>query len=526
MRVLTNESMRAVDRAAIEELGIPSLVLMENAARGVVDALGETFPGAGSAALFCGPGNNGGDGLAVARHLAVRGYEALIFLASFGRELSPDAAVQLAICRKMGLPIRELIGDIDIAAAIEAASHCDLTVDALFGTGLSRPLAGAFAALVEAINALPQPLVAVDLPSGLSGSSAHPPGPHAVADLTVTFAAPKIPHLLDPAASAVGELAVADLGIPPRSIAEVPEEGGPIELAQAEELAALLPPRQSTGHKGTYGHALLVVGSSGKAGAAILAGRAAVRAGAGLVSVAVPEPLLATVDLGSLESMTVALAADVEGGLAAAAVPAVLAAAAGKTVVAIGPGLGLAEGTLQAVRELAAAIPLPLVLDADGLNAFAGRAGSLHARSAPTVLTPHPGEIGRLLGISSAEVQQDRLGAVRRAVRETGAVVVLKGHRTLVGTPVPGTSDVAVSINPTGNPGMATGGTGDVLTGLVAGLLAQGLAVGDAARLAVFLHGAAGDAAVAGSGEEALAAAELIDHLPAAFRLLREGADD
>ncbi|HEY7216585.1 MAG TPA: NAD(P)H-hydrate epimerase, partial [Thermoanaerobaculia bacterium] len=243
MRILTAEAMREVDRAAIEELGIPSLVLMENAAIGVVEALGQAFGDADSVAVFCGPGNNGGDGLAVARHLAVRGWEVRVFLITGGRELSGDAAVQLGICRKAELPILEVASGDGLPAALEAAAECDVVVDALFGTGLARPLEGLFAQVAEAVNSLAAPCVAVDLPSGLAGSQARPIGPHVRADLTVTFAAPKVAHVFPPAADAVGEMVVTDLGIPPRLVEEVEEEAGDLHLLMGEELAELLPER-------------------------------------------------------------------------------------------------------------------------------------------------------------------------------------------------------------------------------------------------------------------------------------------
>jgi len=526
MRILTADAMREVDRSAIEGLGIPSLVLMENAALGVVDALGEAAGAIGaaeSAAVFCGPGNNGGDGLAIARHLSVRGWEVKIFLASGGKALSGDAAAQLAICRKMELPLDELATEDDARAALATAAEYDLLLDALFGTGLTRPLSGIFAVLAEGINDLERPVVAVDLPSGLDTSRAALIGPHVRADLTVTFAAPKVAHVLTPAAGAVGELVVTDLGIPPRlieEVSEIGEPGGRLHLLVGEELAGWLPPREDDAHKGDFGHVLLVAGSPGKAGAAILGARAAVRAGAGLVTVALPEPILNPVDLGSLESMTLGLPAGASGQLAAEAAGAVLAAAKGKAVVALGPGLGQEPETAAAIRRMVLAAEPPVVLDADGINAFAGRAGDLRGRKAPTVLTPHPGELGRLLGMSTAGVQADRLAAVRRAAADTGAVVVLKGSRTLIGSP-----DGNVWVNPTGNPGMASGGSGDVLTGLAAGLIAQreayGLEVLDAVLLAVYLHGLAGDLAVRATGENALAAGDLVESLGAAFGALR-----
>lgn len=510
MRILSAEAMREVDRCAIEELGIPSLVLMENAAIGVVDAIGEVYEEAESAAIFCGPGNNGGDGLAIARHLAVRGYDVQVFLVAGRRGMRGDAEVQLGICRRQGLAIQEVKDEDGVVEALEEAREADLIVDALFGTGLSKPLEGMLADLVQGLNDLPVPRVAVDLPSGLNGSSAHPLGPHVEADLTVTFAAPKIAHVFPPASDSVGELVVTDLGIPPELVEEAEEEGGPLHLLVGEELSGLVLERDPGTHKGDYGHALILAGSPGKAGAAILAARAAVRSGAGLVTAAVPEPILDVVDLGSIESMTLPLRS----------LDQVLEAVEGKSVLAMGPGLGQERETVEAIRRIALEVPLPLVLDADGINAFGGRAADLAGRSAETVLTPHPGELGRLLGIPTSEVQDDRLAAARRAAVEAEAVVVLKGHRTLVATP-----GGEVHVNPTGNPGMASGGTGDVLTGLIAGLLAQGLGALDAARLGVYLHGLAGDLAAARTGESALAAGDLLTYLPAAFLELEEGGE-
>ncbi len=403
MRILTAEAMREVDRAAIETLGLPSLVLMENAAIGVVEATAEAFPDASSAAIFCGPGNNGGDGLAVARHLAIRGWEVRIFLVGpAGKTATPyaanaraaeepkpsDFALQLGICRRSELSIFAIGEEKDLKVALEATAECDVVIDALFGTGLSRPLDGLFARVVAAINRLAVPCVAVDLPSGLAGSEAQPIGPHIEAVLTVTFAAPKIAHVFPPAADAVGEMVVAGLGIPPQLIDDVEEEAGDLHLLMGEELADLLPEREAGSHKGDYGHALIVAGSSGKAGACILAARAAVRAGAGLVTAAVPAPILQTVDLGSIESMTLALPADEHGRLAAGAADAALAAAEGKTVLALGPGLGAEPATVGAIRRIVLESSLPLVLDADGINAFAGKAGG--PRRPPGGDDPHP----------------------------------------------------------------------------------------------------------------------------------------
>ena len=330
---------------------------------------------------------------------------------------------------------------------------------------------------------------------------------------TVTFAAPKVAHVLPPAATACGAVAVADLGFPAFLVEEAE---GDLELLAGDELAGLLPRRHPASHKGDFGHVLVVAGSPGKSGAAILAARAAVRAGAGLVTVAVPAPLLTAVELGSVESMTLPLTADEEGRLRPDAVDGLLADPRW-TVMAVGPGLGIGGDTPEAVRRLARHSPLPMVLDADGINAFAGGAEALRERTAPTVVTPHPGELARLLGTTTANVGEDRLAAAREAAQRTGAVVVLKGHLSIVASP-----DGPTAVNPTGNPGLASGGAGDVLTGLVAALLGQGLAPYDAACLGVYLHGLAADL-LAAEGGVAIAAGDLVMAMP---RALAELAGD
>lgn len=515
MRVLTAEAMRRVDRAAERELGIPSLVLMENAALGVVEAIGESFPEVERVAIFCGPGNNGGDGLAAARHLAIRGYQIEIFLVGRGRAPSGDAGVQLEICRRMGLEVRRLQRAGDVPVGVRSALGSELWVDALFGTGLSRPLRGLAAALVEALDELPVPCLAVDIPSGLSGSQWEIPGPHVRADLTVTFAAPKVAHVLPPASEAMGDVVVADLGLPEGLIDAAP---GSLHVTLAEEVASWLDRRRPDTHKGDYGHVVIAAGSPGRAGAAILAARGAVRGGAGLVTVAVPEPIAPLVDGGSIESMTLAVPADAEGCITEEGAGRILELAADKSVLAVGPGLGTGPGPAAAIRRLAAECPVPVVLDADAFAALAGRSRTLARRRAETVLTPHPGELGRLVGRPTGKVLAERLELVPRLAAEARAVVVLKGYRSLVGDP-----GGAIFINPTGNPGMASGGSGDVLTGLVAALAGQGFGALRAARLGCYVHGLAGDLAAAERGEISLAAGDLLGALPAAFQRLGEG---
>jgi len=507
MRVLGTAESRAFDRHAIAELGVPGPVLMENAALAVVEALAERFPGARRVGIVCGPGNNGGDGLAVARHLATRGYELAVAVDRFGGRLSDDAELQLGICRRLGLEVREL----EPEQEDERLAGVDLLVDALFGTGLSRPLGGAAARRVEALARLAAPRLAIDLPSGLDADRERPVGPVLAADLTVTFVAPKPAHVLPPACDLCGEVVVADLGVP------APEEEAPgaLHLLLSEEVGGWLVPRERDAHKGHFGHLLLVAGSRRLPGAAILSARAAVRGGAGLVTVAAPAELAAALAAASPESMQLPLPATAGGGTARSALDTLLAAAAERTVVAAGPGLGRDPETLALIEAFALATDRPLLLDADGLAPFDGAAEKLAARRAPTVLTPHPGELGRLLGRTTAAVLDGRLSAAREAAARAGAILVLKGRRTLVVAP-----DGEAWVNASGGPELASGGSGDVLTGLIASRLAQGDDPAVAAALGVHLHGLAGDLVAERRGGPAVPAAELAETIPEAFRRL------
>jgi NAD(P)H-hydrate epimerase len=331
--------------------------------------------------------------------------------------------------------------------------------------------------------------------------------------LTVTFAAPKVAHVLLPASAAVGDVVVADLGIP----AELLDRAeGQLHLTTAEDFCGALPPRPRTSHKGDFGHAIIVAGSEGKTGAAILAARGAVRSGAGLVTVATPGRWVPTVDLGSLESMTFALSEASEGGLALASVDEILDCAVGKQVLAVGPGLGTEPSTQAVIKTILRKSEVPVVLDADGINAFAGNVDELGSIDGPRILTPHAGELARLLGIETGEIQADRVGRVQEAANRSRSVVVLKGNQTLIAEP-----EGTVWINPSGNSGMATGGTGDVLTGIITGFVSQGLDLTMAARLGVFVHGVSGDLCLESLGQEGLTAGDLLGELPAAFESIR-----
>jgi NAD(P)H-hydrate epimerase len=507
MRLLNAAQMREADRRTIEEIGIPSLVLMENAGRQVVDAM---EAGLGSladrrVAILCGRGNNGGDGFVVARVLHQRGAEVLVFVVGAAEEIRGDARVNFDVLNRLGIVAVEITGDEAWDSHAAAVEGSDVVVDALFGTGLNAPLAGLTAVVVTDVNRMDVPVVAVDLPSGLSADTHHPIGACVDATLTVTFAAPKLPLVLSPGAQHAGDVVVADIGIPQEVIDAV---SGPwIEATASDELRALVQPRAEDSHKGDFGHVLVVAGSRGKTGAAHLAAMGALRSGAGLVTVATPASCQAAVAALGAEYMTEGLAETPVGSIAASAVDRVLELPG--DVVAVGPGLGTAAETRAFVRSLLDREGRSLVVDADALNAFAGDAAALTGRDGlDVIVTPHPGELARLVGKSIEDIQADRVEAARALAQANRLFVVLKGHQTIVATP-----GGKVFINPTGNPGMATGGTGDVLTGMIASWLGQLLDAEAACRLGVFLHGAAGDLAEADEGQQALTAGDILSHL-------------
>ncbi len=505
--------MRAVEAETIEDLSVPAVVLMENAARATADAIAECYPNARRIAIACGRGNNGGDGLALLRDLTTRGCEASAFVAGPLDRLSVEATRQFVSCAQLGLPIRSVT---EPAADDAVNRDVDVWVDALLGTGLSRPVDGPVENWVRWFSGRrgAGPVVSVDVPTGVDASTARPPGPHVAADLTVALGYPKVANVLAPAADAGGRLWIGDLGVP---LPEPPPGPEALYQLRREELVGRLRRRPRDAHKGTFGHVVVAGGSTGYSGAVVLAARAAVRGGAGLVTAAVPEHLVPAVDAGSIESMTLGLPKRRQGWSRDAVEPLLQAIVerASSGALALGPGVGLSDDARVMVRQVVARSAAPIVLDADGISAFAGDAKSLFARDSDLVITPHPGELARLLGVPVSAVVERRWEHARQASRETGAVVVLKGRQTLISDPVMGTW-----VNPTGNPGMASGGSGDVLTGVIAALLAQGLDPPSAARLGVYVHGLSGDLAAERWGEISMAACDLVDELGAAFRSL------
>lgn len=508
MKLLTAEQMRETDRRTIEEIGIPGPVLMECAGRGVVEALERRFGqlAPGPVAILCGKGNNGGDGFVVARHLRERGWRVVTVVLAAQATLSGDARLNLDILAKLDA---ELIFAPDLASFEAAQRHladATLIVDALLGTGLATPVTGLFAQAIAWINERAVPVVAVDIPSGLDATSGRILGCAVAADLTVTFAAPKLGQVVYPGVAQCGVLETVDIGIPRAILAS--EACG--TLLDADEVATLLPPRPVDGHKGTFGHLLVVAGSTGKIGAAAMSANAALRTGAGLVTAATPHTAQATLAIKLTEAMTEPLA-EVEGGIALAAYPVLQHLWQGKSALALGPGLGQTVETGELIRQVVRDCPLPLVLDADGLNALAGNCAFLQERPcATTILTPHPGEMARLSGCTIAAIEADRVGAARRFAETFGVVLVLKGARTVIAAP-----DGGICVNPTGHAGMASGGTGDVLTGIIGGLLAQGTTPFAAACAGVWLHGRAGDRLRCRYGDAGLIATDLVAEIPA-----------
>ena len=509
--VLDSRRMRAADAAAIRA-GVPSEVLMENAAAALCAELRRAHPGWRRVAVLCGPGKNGGDGLAAARLLALSGVSPSILTLRDPEQYTGDPAVNAARARAVGLSLTTLDQPRGFAALSRALEDCDGVVDALFGTGLSRALSGAARRAVLRVNASGRAAIAADVPSGLSADTGEVPGPAVRAERTVAFAAPKPCHVLPPASGHCGRVTVADIGIA-RRILEA--RGARVLLTEAEDVRALLPARPIESNKGDFGRLAVIAGSRGKAGAAILAARGALRAGAGLVTVFCAESLAPLVVAALPEAMTEALP-ESGGALAASAAGPLRRALSRFDAAIVGPGLGVSDETVAFLEALLPASRLPVLVDADGLNAFEGRAGSFRRHRGPRVLTPHPGEAGRLLKTSARAVQADRFGAARRLARASGAVVLLKGARTLVAE-----RTGKILVNPTGTPLLAVGGTGDVLAGLIGALLAGGLAAADAAFAGAWLHGAAAEALEEERGDAGLLARDLADAVPAARRDLR-----
>jgi len=518
LRLATAAEMRALDGLTIERYGTPGHVLMERAGRGATAVLLQCFPRlrrkGRRAVIVAGKGNNGGDGFVIARLLRRRGVRAEVVLLGRAAELRGDAARMLNAYTRGRGPVREITDAAGLGALQSTVASADLVVDAIFGTGLDKPVRGLHADAIELINAAGVPVFAVDIPSGLNADTGVPMGTAVQAEATATFGFAKLGQALYPGVRHCGQLAVVDIGLAPQAVAEHAPRAALLGEADA---ARLVPTRPADAHKGDCGHVLVIAGSFGKTGAAQLAARAAARVGAGLVTVVAPASLYAVYAAGVLEAMTEALPDD-DGRIRFDATR-LQQMLEGKTAVVIGPGVGTHEGAARTVQWLLAHTTLPIVVDADAITVLSRDLSTLRTAAGRALLTPHPGEMSRLLGCDTAAVQSDRAGTARRFAAEHGCVLVLKGARSVIAD-----GSGSLWVNPTGNPGMAAGGMGDVLSGILGGLLAQGMRTADAACLGVYLHGAVADR-VATDGEVGLVASDLLPGLRPGLQALRTALD-
>lgn len=517
MRLCTASEMMAIDRQAIQGYGIPGVVLMENAGRCCCREFTSAFDGLfpGPVVVVAGKGNNGGDGYVMARVLRDLGWQVTTIILAEESAISGDAGVMLN-------SLRQLAGSVSWVTEVQqleqhlAALQPQIIIDAIFGTGLKSQVQGLQGEAIRCLNRSSARIFSVDIPSGVDASTGRICGLAVQADMTVTFGYAKIGHASQPGAACAGQLRVVDIGIPCAASDTLTSR---VHQIDADVAGALLPQRSTLAHKGTFGHLLVVAGSPGKTGAAALAGNAAVRSGCGLVTVATPATVHDIIEVKLTEAMSCPLP-DHQGFLSLAALESLVGLLADRQAVAIGPGLGVTDDLKQLVGRLVSGCERPMVIDADGLNLLCGQLDCIKARPGrQLVLTPHPGEMARLTGLTVAAIQADRFEVTREFSRETGAVVLLKGAGTVIASP-----DGRVNINSSGNEGLASGGSGDVLTGLVGGLLAQGLDAFAAASLGAWLHGRCAEIVAAGCGTAGMVASDLLPQLPVARQELVKGA--
>jgi hydroxyethylthiazole kinase-like uncharacterized protein yjeF len=513
MIVVTAEEMRELDRLTIQQYGVPSLTLMERAGVAVCAAILERMRAAAKRGVLivAGKGNNGGDGFVVARLLNKQRIACEVALLAKRAELSADGAHNCRAFEKARGKVTEVTED-RLEVLTTGLVGKGLLIDAILGTGIRSEVRGLYAAAITLMNASGIPILAVDIPSGLDTDRGTPLGVSIQAEMTVALGFAKVGEVIYPGIDSVGDLAVADIGIDPRAVEIVAPR---TEILTPEETAWLVPRRSADTHKGTYGHLLVVAGARGKTGAAILACRAAMRAGAGLVTLAAPQSLNDIFATSLVEVMTEALAENVAGELEELMPEQWARLLERKDAVVFGPGLGVNDTTRNHLRWLLRHVEIPWVLDADGLNNLALDLERLKSAKTPPILTPHPGEMARLIGKTTADVGQDRVGVAREFARQHRCYLVLKGARTVMATPAG-----KAFINPTGNPGMASGGMGDVLAGIIGALLGQGFNPDDAMKAGVFLHGFVGDRVADEKGDIGLIASDIIDGLPAGWRAL------
>ena len=513
MLVVTAEQMRELDRLTIQRYGVASLTLMERAGEGIAAAIVKHFGrnAKKGVVIVAGKGNNGGDGFVVARLLKKKRIPCEVALLARHIELSPDATHNLRAFQKLKGKVTEIAaGNLEFLS--QRLRKNGLIVDAILGTGMKNDVRGLFGEAIALMNAAGLPIVAVDIPSGLDSDKGTPLGAAIQAEMTVALGYPKLGEVIYPGMNFVGALVVADIGIDPRAVAAVAPR---TELLARETIGWLVPRREADTHKGSYGHLFVIAGSRGKTGAAILACRAAMRSGAGLVTLAAPRSLNSIFATSLVEVMTEPLRENAREEMEPLSDDEWRSLLERKNALLFGPGIGVNDATRNALCWLLRNLDMPWVIDADGLNNLALELNRLRHAKTPPILTPHPGEMARLVGKDSAAVNADRVGIARAFAVEHCCHLVLKGARTVIAT-----ADGKVFINPTGNPGMASGGMGDVLAGILAALLGQGLSAEDAMKLGVYLHGFVGDQVAAVKGEIGLIASDIIDGLPAGLSTL------
>jgi len=509
MKFVTSETMRAIDSECIDKLGIPGLKLMENAGVGTVRFIErELGPQKNRAVtVVCGKGNNGGDGFVIARELRRLGANVSVYLVGHRGDVSGDARTNLG---RLGLErVVELSDGRSITGFVEVMTKSGFIVDAVFGTGFNGVPRGLSGTVIGQMNACGRPVLAVDVPSGLNATTGIAEGECVNAAWTCTMGLSKRGFYIDHGRACVGKLHVVDIGVPKEAIEAVGVRDNVLTMRDAAEL---LPARPFDGHKGTFGTVVVVAGSVGYTGAAALTALSALRTGAGLVHLGVPSSLNDIMETKLTEVMTKPLAETAARSLSPESLPDVRELLENAEALALGPGISRDQETQSLVRSIVAEMSVPCVIDADGLNALTPEKVGQRTGDAPVVLTPHPGEMARLTGHTVGEVLADREGVARDVAAKARATVVLKGVGSIVAAP-----SGELYMNPTGNSGLASGGTGDVLTGIIAGLLGQGVAATDAAALGAFVHGLAGDLAAEALGEAGMIAGDVLDHVPYAL---------
>ncbi len=517
MRLVQAAEMQQMDKLTMEEMGIPGVVLMENAGRNAARFFLEHFAPSPHqrVVILCGRGNNGGDGYVIARYLSQAGMNVTVAVLSPLDRIVGDALINLEIIRRMNLPIHEITGSEQWQDFLGYLRHAHFVVDAILGTGLNAQVRGFYRGIIEDLNKAGKRILSVDVPSGLNADSGQVMGAAVEADLTVTFGFPKVGQTVFPGARLTGRLVRVDIGIPPNVAEKIPAR---FSVTEPSDFRDALRREAPDVHKGSRGHLLVLGGSTGKTGAAALAAMGGLRGGAGLVTLGIPETLNAILEQKLTEVMTVPLPDTGTGTLSGKAWEQIASLFAGKTAVAIGPGLSTHPETVNLVRKIVTECHLPMVIDADGLNALASSSGILKAVGGRAILTPHPGEMARLSGMDTAAIQENRVRVAANFVEAHECVLVLKGARSLIALP-----DGTVRVNPTGNAALAAGGSGDVLTGLIGGFLARGFSPEKAAVGATYVHGLAADLLAEKTGVSGLLAGELLPIIPGIIGHLATG---